>query len=64
MENRLVVPSRVRSAQSVSERTVANDGAYLESDDSAFCALTDFRREYPITVEVVNRSGFPGGSII
>ncbi|MGO8829381.1 MAG: CBS domain-containing protein [Steroidobacteraceae bacterium] len=52
MENRLVVPSRVRSAQSVSERTVANDGAYLESDDSAFCALTDFRREYPITVEV------------
>jgi CBS domain-containing protein len=23
----------------------------LESNDSAFCALTDFRREYPITVE-------------
>jgi CBS domain-containing protein len=51
MENALVVPSRVRSTASLIERTVANDDAYLESDDSAFCALTDFRREYPITVE-------------
>ena len=51
MENALVVPSGVRLAASVIERTVANDAAYLESDDSAFCALTDFRRDYPITVE-------------
>jgi CBS domain-containing protein len=51
MENVLVVPSRVRSAASLIERAVANDDAYLESNHSAFCALTDFRREYPITVE-------------
>jgi len=31
------------------ERIGANDDAYLEHDDSAFCALTDFRREYLIT---------------
>ncbi len=52
MENALIVPSGVRSADSVVDRTVAIDGAYLESDDSAFRALTDFRREYPITVEM------------
>ena len=51
MDNALVVPSRGRSAASLIERTVANDDAYLESNDSAFCALTDFRRENPITVE-------------
>jgi len=51
METALVVPSRVRSAASLIERTVANDDAHLEPDDSACCALTDFRREYPITVE-------------
>jgi hypothetical protein len=51
METAFVVPSRVRAAASLIERTVANDDAYLESNDSAFCALTDFRREDPITVE-------------
>jgi CBS domain-containing protein len=51
MDNALVVPSSVRSAGSLIERTVANDDAYLESNDSAFYALTDFRRDYPITVE-------------
>jgi CBS domain-containing protein len=51
MENALVVPLRVRPAASLIERTVAYDDAYLESSDSAFCALTDFRREYPISVE-------------
>lgn len=51
MENELVVPSRVRSSVSLIERTVANEDTYLESNDAAFCALTDFRREYPITVE-------------
>jgi hypothetical protein len=54
MDNALVVPSRVRLAGSLIERTVANDDAYLESNDSAFCALTDFRREYPITVETLS----------
>jgi CBS domain-containing protein len=51
MEHLLVVPSRVRSAGALIERTGANDDAYLEHDDSAFCALTDFRRDYVITVE-------------
>ena len=51
MENALMVPSEVWSAASVTERTVANDAAYLESGDSALCALTDFRREHPLTVE-------------
>ncbi len=52
MENALMVPSEVRSAASVTERTVANDAAHcLESSDSALCALTDFRREHPFTVE-------------
>lgn len=50
MDNSLVVPSRGRSATSLVERTVANDDAFLESDAAAFCALTDFRREYPITI--------------
>jgi CBS domain-containing protein len=51
MENVIVVPSQVRSAASVIERAAANNDAYLESSDSAFCGLTDFRREYLITVE-------------
>jgi hypothetical protein len=33
------------------ERTGANDDAYLEHDNSAFCALTDFHRDYLITME-------------
>jgi CBS domain-containing protein len=51
MEQPLVVPLGVRSAASLIERTGANDDAYLERDDSAFYALTDFRRESLITVE-------------
>jgi len=51
METALVVPSRVRSAASLIERTVAIDDTCLDAGDSAFCALTDFRREYPITVD-------------
>lgn len=51
MEHTLVAPSRVRSAAALIERTGANDDAYLEPDDSALCALTDFRRDYVITVE-------------
>ncbi len=51
MESMLVVPAEILSAASMTEGTAANDSAYLESNDSALCALTDFRREYPITVE-------------
>ena len=51
MEHPLAAPSRLRSAASLMERTGANDDAYLEHDDSAFCALTDFHRDYLITVE-------------
>jgi CBS domain-containing protein len=51
METALVVPSRVRWSASLIERSVANDDAYLEANNSAFCALTDFRSEYPITVD-------------
>jgi len=51
MESTLIAPSRILSAASLMERTVANDHAYLDSADSALYALTDFRREYPITVD-------------
>jgi hypothetical protein len=51
MENSLAVPSQIRPAASLNERSAVNDDAYLESRDSAFCALTDFQQEYPITVE-------------
>lgn len=50
MENSLVVPSGVRVASSSLERGAAIKDAHLETNDSAFCALTDFHREYPITV--------------
>lgn len=50
MDNSLFAPFTVRSAASL-ERIVANDDSCLQSNDSAFCALTDFRREYPITVQ-------------
>ena len=51
MENSLVVPSGVRLAASLIERTDANEDTHLGTNDSAFCALTDFRRDYPITVD-------------
>lgn len=51
MEQPLIVPSHVRSAASLIGRIGANDDTYLDCCDSAFCALTDFRRESLITVE-------------
>jgi len=51
MENALLVPSRIRPAASLNERSVVNANAYLDLVDSALCALTDFERDYPITVE-------------
>jgi CBS domain-containing protein len=51
MESALIAPSRILCAASLMERSVTHEHAYLDSDDSAFYALTDFRREYPITVD-------------
>ena len=45
MDSSLLAPFPVRSAASLSGRFVANDDSCLQSDDSAFCALTDFQRE-------------------
>jgi|SRR6185437_619825 len=51
MENALVVPAQIWPAASLNERPVVDDDSYLDSVDSAFCALTDFQEDYPITVE-------------
>jgi signal-transduction protein with cAMP-binding, CBS, and nucleotidyltransferase domain len=51
MENAPVVPSRMGPVASLNERSVVNDNAYLDSVDSALCALTDFQHDDPITVE-------------
>jgi CBS domain-containing protein len=50
MDNSLVVPARAQSATSLLGRTGLSEDTVLEPDDSAFCALTDFRFDYPITV--------------
>jgi CBS domain-containing protein len=50
MDNALIVPARAQSATSLLGRTAVNENAVLEPNDSAFCALTDFRFDYPITV--------------
>ncbi len=50
MDSSLVAPPGVRSSAALVQRPAAND-AYLQTNDSAFCALTDFRREHPITVD-------------
>ena len=51
MQTALAVPSQVRWAASLAERSTSNDESYLENNDSAFLALTDFQHEYPITVD-------------
>jgi CBS domain-containing protein len=51
METVLVVPAEARWSASPIERSVENEGTQLEADDSAFHAFTDFRQEYPITVD-------------
>lgn len=51
MENALAMPPRVRPAAALKERSAVNDDVYLESNDSAFRALTDFQQEIPFTVE-------------
>jgi CBS domain-containing protein len=51
METSLVVSYPVLLAASLAEQNVAKADDYLQSTDSAFCALTDFRQEPPITVD-------------
>jgi CBS domain-containing protein len=52
MENATLVGSRIRSAASLRERIVAKEDGNLGATDSAFCALTDFELDFPITVDV------------
>jgi CBS domain-containing protein len=51
MEPSLVVSSCVHSAASLTEQNASKGDDYLQSTDSAFFALTDFRQEPPITVD-------------
>jgi CBS domain-containing protein len=51
MESMLVALPRVRATAGFAERRVADDDTYLEPGDSAFYALTDFRRVSPVAVE-------------
>ncbi len=50
MESAFILPTAVQSTAFLVERAAVNDAAYLQPDDSALCALTDFRHEHPITV--------------
>jgi CBS domain-containing protein len=55
MGNTLLAPHRVRAATGQPEPIAAGDISALNADDSAYRALTDFNREYPI-VEAAGRS--------
>jgi CBS domain-containing protein len=50
VETALPLPSRIRSVAALTEHSAENNAPNLEDDNSAFCALTDFRREYPTAV--------------
>ena len=49
MDSALVVPARVQSTTPLLKQAAVNEDVALDPDDSAFCALTDFRFDYPIT---------------
>jgi hypothetical protein len=50
MENAVVVPSRARAAAALLERSSSrSDNEH--PGDSAFCASTEFRLQFPIAVE-------------
>src|SRR5208283_2744598 len=51
MESMFVVLCGSRPTSGGVERSVANDAAFLQPDDCALFALTDFKRECPVTVE-------------
>jgi hypothetical protein len=46
VETALLLPSRIRSIAALREHSAENDVPNLEENNSAFCALTDFRHEY------------------
>jgi CBS domain-containing protein len=50
VETALLLPSQFRSIASLAEHSAENDVPNPEDNNSAFCALTDFRREYPAAV--------------
>jgi CBS domain-containing protein len=52
METSLIIESPIRSAASMFVRTEKIKDAQLEAGDSAFCALTDFRRECAIAIDM------------
>jgi CBS domain-containing protein len=52
MDNATLVASRIRSASSLRERIVAKEDGNWDATDSAFCALTDFELDFPITVDL------------
>lgn len=49
MSNTLLAPHRIRSASALGEQRSTGEFGALTPDDSAYCALTDFNSEYPIT---------------
>ncbi len=51
MEGISMAPPEFRSASPAIDRIACDDRVYLESTDSAVCALTDFRHTYPVTVD-------------
>lgn len=51
MENTYVAQSRIREAARLTCRTCYADDGKLRPTDPALYALTDFQREYPITVD-------------
>ncbi len=50
MDHTLLAPARVRPASGLPQFLHEGDSAALDADDSAYRAMTDFQREYPITV--------------
>jgi CBS domain-containing protein len=52
MYNPTLEPSRIRAAASLCDRVVVRDDGDLNATDSAFCALTDFELDFPITVDI------------
>jgi CBS domain-containing protein len=50
MGNAFVARARVRPGASLNESV--DDGACLDLEDSALCALTDFQQHDPVTVEI------------
>jgi len=50
MNSTLIAPPRTRPAAELPQHLLHNDSGALDMNDSAYCALTDFLRDCPITV--------------